>query len=242
MIGDKMRLDKFLSESTELSRKDIKALIRKKVVTVNGETVVKPELKVSELDLVTVHGKAVLYKKFIYLILNKPSGYVSATEDRKYPVVTELVPEKYRHYNVFCAGRLDIDTEGLLILTNDGDLVHDIISPKKNVYKRYYAELDRSLDESDKTAFAEGMQFKEFTSKPALLEICENSTRAYVEIAEGKFHQVKRMFERVGKTVTYLKRVSIGGLELPTDLPLGDMIEITYDELTDKIFNERRLS
>ena len=135
MIGDKMRLDKFLSESTELSRKDIKALIRKKAVTVNGETVVKPELKVSELDLVTVDGKAVSYRKFVYLILNKPSGYVSATEDRKYPVVTELVPEKYRHYNVFCAGRLDIDTEGLLILTNDGDLVHDITSPKKNVYK-----------------------------------------------------------------------------------------------------------
>ena len=121
MIGDKMRLDKFLSESTELSRKDIKALIRKKAVTVNGETVVKPELKVSELDLVTVDGKAVSYRKFVYLILNKPSGYVSATEDRTYPAVTELVPEKYRHFYVFCAGRLDIETEGLLILTNHGD-------------------------------------------------------------------------------------------------------------------------
>ena len=242
MIGDKMRLDKFLSDSTELSRKDIKALIRNKLVIVNGETVVKPDIKVNESDIVTVEGKEISYRKFIYLILNKPSGYVSATEDKKYPVVTDLVPEKYRHYNVFCAGRLDIDTEGLLILTNDGDLVHDITSPKKNVYKRYYAKLDKPLDESDKTAFAEGMQFKEFTAKPARLEICEDRTDAYVEIAEGKFHQVKRMFERVGKTVTYLKRVSIGGLELPKDLPLGDMVEITYDELTDKIYNERRFS
>ena len=231
-----MRLDKFLSDSTDMSRKDIKQLIRKKAVTVNGSVITKPETQVDERDTVTVNGQAVLYKRFIYLILNKPSGYVSATEDKKYPVVTDLVPEEYRHFDVFPAGRLDIDTEGLLILSNDGEFVHGITSPKKNVYKRYFARLDMPAEEADISVFADGMEFKDFTAKPAKLEICDESREAYVEIAEGKFHQVKRMFERVGKTVVYLKRVSIGGLTLPQDLALGEVKEIEYDELLNKIY------
>lgn len=231
-----MRLDKFLSDSTDMSRKDIKQLIRKKAVTVNGSAITKPETQVEEKDTVTVNGQAVLYKRFIYLILNKPSGYVSATEDKKYPVVTDLVPEEYRHFDVFLAGRLDIDTEGLLILTNDGEFVHDITSPKKNVYKRYFARLDKPAEEADISVFADGMEFKDFTAKPAKLEICDDTTEAYVEIAEGKFHQVKRMFERVGKTVVYLKRVSIGGLTLPQDLALGEVKEIDCNELLEKIY------
>lgn len=231
-----MRLDKFLSDSTELSRKDIKTLIRKKSVTVNGCVITKPETQTELTDIVAVNGETVSYKRYVYLLLNKPSGYVSATEDKIYPVVTELVPEEYKHYNVSVAGRLDIDTEGLLLLTNDGEFVHNITSPKKNVYKKYYAELDKPLDESDITAFGESMQFKEFKSKPARLTICDNKTSGYVEIAEGKFHQVKRMFERVGKTVTYLKRVSIGGLMLPDDMQLGEVRELDYDMLRESIY------
>lgn len=232
-----MRLDKFLSDSTDMSRKDIKQLIKKKAVTVNGVIITKPETQVGEGDTVAVSGQAVSYKRFVYLILNKPAGYVSATEDKKYPVVTDLVPEEYHHFDVFPAGRLDIDTEGLLILTNDGEFVHDITSPKKNVYKRYFARLDKPAEEADKDVFADGMEFKDFTAKPARLEICDDATNAYVEIAEGKFHQVKRMFERVGKTVVYLKRISIGGLALPDDLALGEVTEIEYNELIEKIYS-----
>ena len=150
------------------------------------------------------------------------------------------MPEEYAHYNVFPAGRLDIDTEGLLILTNDGDFVHRITSPKKNVYKRYFAVLDKAVEEKDIEVFKAGMEFKDFTAKPAKLEICENPYEAYVEIAEGKFHQVKRMFERVGKTVTYLRRDSIGGLCMPDNLELGEMVEISNDEISSKIFGENK--
>ncbi len=232
-----MRLDKYLSDSTAMSRKDIKDLIRKKAVTVNGELIQKPETQITDSDTVLINGEAVAYKKYVYLILNKPSGYVSATEDRKYPTVTELVPEEYRHFDVFPAGRLDIDTEGLLILTNDGEFVHDIISPKKNVYKKYYAELDKPLELSDADVFASGIEFKDFVAKPSRLTICDTHS-AYVEIAEGKYHQVKRMFERVGKTVTYLKRVSIGGYCLPDNLALGEILEISKDELIREIYKE----
>ena len=233
-----MRLDKFISESSDISRKEIKQLIKRKAVYVNGELALKPEIKVEETDEVVADGIRIFYKKYVYLIFNKPQGCVSATEDKHYKVVTDYVPEEYIHYNVFPAGRLDIDTEGLLILTNDGDFVHRITSPKKNVYKRYFAVLDKPAEEKDIDVFASGMEFKDFTAKPARLEICDNPSEAYVEIAEGKFHQVKRMFERVGKTVTYLRRDSIGGLCMPENLELGEMIEISKEELCEKIFCE----
>lgn len=232
-----MRLDKFLSDSTELTRKDIKQLVKKKCVTVNGKIELKPERKISCEDLVEINGEAVNYKKFVYLILNKPQGYVSATEDKKYPTVCELVPEEYRHFEVFPVGRLDIDTEGLLILTNDGEFAHSITSPKKNVYKRYFARLDKAVCEEDIKSFEAGMEFKDFTAKPAKLFICENPCEAYTEIAEGKFHQVKRMFERVGKTVVYLKRVAIGGLKLSEESVPGEITEVTKEELEEAIYN-----
>ncbi len=233
-----MRLDKFISESTAYSRKDIKALIKQKAVSVNGIIAAKPDEKVGADDKISVNGQEISYKKFVYLIMNKPQGYISATEDKHYKVVTDLVPEEYRHYNVFPVGRLDIDTEGLLILTNDGAFDHAVTSPKKNIYKKYFARLDRECDEKDVNAFMAGMEFKDFTAKPARLTICDDRKEAYVEIAEGKFHQVKRMFERVGKTVVYLKRVAIGGLELDGGMQLGEVKEIDHSILTAKLYGK----
>ena len=233
-----MRIDKFLSHCTDMSRKEIKELIKKKQIEVSGEIITRPETQVDEASVVTVSGKEISYKEYVYLILNKPEGYVSATEDRVYPTVCDLVKDSYGHFNVAPAGRLDIDTEGLLILTNDGAFAHDITSPKKNVYKRYFARVNKPLCEEDVRAFLKGMEFKDFTSMPAKLEITDNPHEAYVEIAEGKFHQVKRMFERVGKTVEYLKRVAIGGLTLPDNLALGDVWEMTQEEIREKIFDK----
>lgn len=226
-----MRLDKYISESTPYSRKEIKTLIRKKEVSVNGVTALRPEEQVTENDEVYVSGERIEYIKYVYFMLNKPQGYISATEDRHYPVVTDLVPEEYAHYNVFPVGRLDIDTEGLLILTNDGALDHEVTSPKKHVYKRYFVRTDKKVEQDDIKKFAEGMRFKEFTAKPARLEICEDPHESYVEIAEGKYHQVKRMFERVGKTVVYLKRVSIGSLELREELKPGEICRLDRSEI-----------
>ena len=191
----------------------------------------KPEEQTDEDSIVEVDGERLIYREFVYLMLNKPQGCVSAVYDKKYPVVTEFVPEEYAHFEVYPVGRLDIDTEGLLILTNDGQFAHEMTSPKKDVYKRYFAVLDKPMEEKDVEIFAGGMEFKEFTAKSAKLEITENPNEAYIEIAEGKFHQVKRMCERVGKTVTYLKRVAIGNLKLDKSLEKGEVRELTKDEL-----------
>lgn len=231
-----MRLDKFLSQSTDLSRKDIKQVIKKKLVTVDGAVVQKSDIHVDGGEEIAVDGVRVEYKPYVYLILNKPSGYVSATKDREWRVVTELVPSEYARFDVFPVGRLDIDTEGLLLLTNDGDFAHSITSPKKNVYKRYFARLDKPATAEDIAEFARGMEFKDFTAKLAKLELCDDPTEVYVEIAEGKYHQVKRMFERVGKQVVYLKRVAIGGLTLPNDLESGQIREINLNDLNDRIY------
>lgn len=231
-----MRLDKFLSDATDMSRKDIKKLIKNKSVKVNGEVAKRPEMQVSETDEIELNGERIIYREFVYFIINKPQGVVSATEDRTYETVVDLVPEEFHHFGVFPVGRLDIDTEGLLILTNDGAFAHEIASPKKNVCKRYFAKLDKPLGEDDIEAFASSMTFKEFTAKPSRLEICDNPNEAFVEISEGKYHQVKRMFERIGKKVLYLKRVGIGGLGLADELKPGDIREVTKDELMESIF------
>lgn len=167
-----MRLDKYISACGVASRSEVKRLIRAGAVSVNGETAKAADMKIDEnSDTVCVSGKELRYRKYVYLMLNKPQGYISATEDKHYRVVTELVPEEYSHFNVFPVGRLDIDTEGLLILTNDGQLDHEITSPKKNVYKRYFAVLDSPAQPEDIEAFAAGMEFSDFTAKSAYLEI-----------------------------------------------------------------------
>lgn len=226
-----MRLDKFISNCGYASRREVKKLIKSGAVTVNGEIAKSADADVEESALVTVGETELRYREFVYLMLNKPAGYVSATEDRKYHVVTELVGDEYEHFGVFPVGRLDIDTEGLLILTNDGALAHELTSPRKNVYKKYFARLDKPAEQEDIEIFKKGMEFKEFTAKPAILEITENPHEVYIQIAEGKFHQIKRMCERVGKSVTYLKRVSMGALKLDETLDLGQVRELTQSEL-----------
>lgn len=226
-----MRLDKYISGCGYASRKDVKKIMKQGLVTVDGIICKRPEEQVSETSVVCVDGEILHYREFVYLMLNKPQGYVSAVFDKKYPVVTELVDEEYAHFEVFPVGRLDIDTEGLLLLTNDGKFAHEMTSPKKNVYKRYFAVLDKDAEGGDAEEFAKGMVFKDFTAKSAKLEITDNPREVYIEIAEGKYHQVKRMCERVGKKVVFLKRVAIGGLKLDEDLETGEVRELTQEEL-----------
>ena len=227
-----IRLDKFLSEASPYSRRDVRGLVKRGAVSVNGVPAKAPDMKVNEnQDVICVNGEHIIYRKFIYLMMNKPQGYLSATEDDRDPVVIDLLPEEYRHFSPFPVGRLDKDTEGLLLLTNDGQFDHELMSPRKNLFKRYYAELDKPAVEEDITCFASGMEFKEFTAKPARLEIDSDDPRkVFVEIAEGKYHQVKRMCERVGKTVIFLKRVAIGPLQLDGTLAAGQVRELTQEE------------
>ena len=228
-----MRLDKYLSDATSFSRKDVRGLVKRNAITVNGNIAKTVDMKVNEAtDTVFVNGEKVVYRKFIYLMLNKPQGYLSATEDDRDPVVVELVPEELKHFAAFPVGRLDKDTEGLLLLTNDGQFDHELMSPRKNLYKRYYAELDKPAEKDDIEVFAAGMEFKEFTAKPAKLEIDSSDPhKVYIEIAEGKYHQVKRMCEKVGKTIVFLKRTAIGNLKLDETLETGKVRELTPDEL-----------
>ena len=228
-----IRLDKYLSNASSYSRKDVRGLVKRGAITVNGITAKLADMKIDEEnDLVCVNGERIVYRKFIYLMMNKPQGYLSATEDERDPVVTDLVPEEFKHFSPFPVGRLDKDTEGLLLLTNDGQFDHNLMSPRKNLYKRYYAELDAPAAAEDIELFASGMEFKEFTAKPAKLEIDpDDPHKVYVEIAEGKYHQVKRMCERAGKNVVFLKRVAIGSLELDATLECGKVRELTPEEL-----------
>ena len=228
-----IRLDKYLSNASSYSRKDVRGLVKRGAITVNGIAAKLADMKIDEEnDLVCVNGERIVYRKFIYLMMNKPQGYLSATEDERDPVVTDLVPEEFKHFSPFPVGRLDKDTEGLLLLTNDGQFDHNLMSPRKNLYKRYYAELDAPAAAEDIELFASGMEFKEFTAKPAKLEIDpEDPYKVYVEIAEGKYHQVKRMCERAGKNVVFLKRVAIGSLVLDATLECGKVRELTPEEL-----------
>jgi len=229
-----MRLDKHLASVG--TRSEVKKILKTGVITVNGETVKKGDFQVKENDIVLCNGEPVIYKEFIYLLLNKPAGYVSAVWDKKYPVVVDLIPDEYKRYEPYPVGRLDIDTEGLLIITNDGELTHNLTSPKKDLDKKYFTVTDIPLEERDKALFSSGMDLGDFVAKPATLELTENPLEAYITISEGKFHQVKRMCEKCGKKVTYLKRVSIGCLELDNNHEIGDIIEYSKDELLDKIY------
>lgn len=232
-----MRVDKFLSNMGCGSRKDIKHFVKIGAVSVNGKPCKDSGQNVDEnSDIVTLFGETVVYKEFAYLMMNKPQGVISATEDfRGATVATELVGEDFNFYDLSPAGRLDIDTEGFLLLTNDGKFIHDIITPSRHVDKVYYCEADGEIEELDFTAFEKGLTLADgFKCMPAKLEKIESGNgrcKARVTICEGKFHQVKRMFLARGKEITYLKRISIGGVALDESLAPGEYRELTAEEL-----------
>ncbi len=226
-----MRIDKFLANSGYGTRKEIKALIKQGVITADGKVVKDCGLHIDENSTdIRINGQKVVYKKYIYIMLNKPQGVVSATFDKYLPTVVGLLDEYSLSFEPFPVGRLDIDTEGLLILTNDGDMSHRLLSPKSHVKKIYYAELDKPIDESDIRAFADGVVIDDgYKTMGAQLACAAGG--AVVTVYEGKFHQVKRMFEAVGKTVTYLKRIQMGNLTLDESLEPGGWREITDEEI-----------
>ena len=228
-----MRLDKFIADAGIGSRKEIKQALKGGLVCVNGQYENNAARHINpEADSVTFAGQKIEYKPFVYLMLNKPADTVSATYDNRDATVISLVPEEYAHYELFPVGRLDKDTEGFLLITNDGALSHNLLSPKKHVNKRYFARLDGEIAKGDKEKFAAGIVLDDgYKTLPAVLDAEIGSTEAYVTIQEGKFHQVKRMFADVGKHVTYLKRVSFGPLLLDESLELGEMRELTSEEL-----------
>lgn len=230
-----MRLDKVLGHVGYGSRKEVQKLIKSKKVTVNGKTVIKSEANVNpESDTICVSGEAIDYQTFYYYLLNKPSGYVSATEDPREETVMDLLEVIDRNKELFPVGRLDKDTEGLLVLTNDGKMAHDLLSPKKHVDKIYYAKVIGKMVPEDIEVFAKGMTLNDGTTyKPGKLEILSSGkySEILVTISEGKFHQVKKMVQFVGKEVIYLKRLQMGDLKLPNDLAIGAYRQLTIEEL-----------
>ena len=230
-----MRLDKFISSTTTLSRAEAKKIIKKGIL-INDILIKSPDYKVDEInDQVILDGKRLVYQKYVYIMMNKPQDTISATEDAIEKTVVDILKEEDRIHKVFPVGRLDKDTEGLMLLTNDGELAHKLISPKKDVEKKYYVEVSGELKEEHLSIVEAGVILEDgYKCKPARLEILEsseNKSRANIFITEGKFHQVKRMMKSIGATVTYLKRLSIGSLKLDENLKLGEYRYLTDDEL-----------
>ncbi len=217
------------------SRKEVKQLLKSGAVKVDDVVVKDPKQHVdTNKQSVTLNGEVIEYKEFIYLMMNKPQGVLSATEDSVGETVIDLLELEDQVYEPFPVGRLDKDTEGLLLITNDGQLAHRLLSPKKHVPKTYFAVIDREVTEEDIKAFAEGVTLDDgYETKPGELKILKSGIRSDIEltITEGKFHQVKRMFEAVGKKVVYLKRISMGPLPLDETLELGEYRELTDEEI-----------
>lgn len=219
------------------SRKEVHSLIKKKVVMVNGELVTTPKQQVKEDDLVVVDGNEIAYQQYHYFLLNKPKGVISATEDRSQQTVISLLKTKDRYQGIAPVGRLDKDTTGLLLLTNDGALAHELLAPNKYVTKVYRAKISGVASEETIKTFASGITLGDGTKlKPAKLEILAQDkvhdlSQIEIQIQEGKYHQIKRMFGAVGMKVLELDRISMGKLSLPTDLKRGQYQEITRDKI-----------
>ena len=224
------RLDKILAQTGRWSRREVKDLCRGGKVTVDGVVVKKPETKVGEQAVLTVNGAVVEQEGLVWIMLHKPAGVVSATEDAREKTVLSLLPERYQRMELFPVGRLDKDTEGLLLLTNDGPLAHDLLSPKKHVDKVYYAKVEGIPDGADTEAFLAGMTLGDGTQcLPAGLKLL-GGNEVEVTLREGKYHQVKRMLAARGKPVTYLKRISFGPLKLDPNLSRGEWRVLTEEE------------
>lgn len=230
-----MRLDKFLKDLGKGTRKEVKEYIKKGYIKVNSNIVKSSDLKIDEeKDIVSFNNEILIYEKFVYLMLNKPAGVVSATFDSKDKTVIDLISD-YKHLDLFPFGRLDKDTEGLVIISNDGKLAHDLLSPKKHVYKKYYVEVEGILNDEDIEEFKKGIILENNEAcKSANLEIIESdlTSKCHVTISEGKYHQVKRMFEMINKKVIYLKRITFGNISLDNNLKLGEYRKLTEEEIT----------
>lgn len=225
-----MRLDKFVAETLRISRKDAKLLIKKKQIQINNQIINKDDYNVLlEQDNVMYLGEALHYEQYIYLVMNKPSGYVCARVDKLNKTVMELVPNCYLTKDLTIVGRLDVDTEGVLILTNDGALVHNLTSPNHEVYKTYYVEYSGKLINNSKDLVEKGIPIDDYITKPARLEEVDEGV-AYITICEGKFHQVKKMFQHLGTKVTYLKRVKFDIITLE-NLSIGSIRKLTEEEI-----------
>ena len=230
-----LRIDKLLANMGYGTRKEVKKLLKAGVVKVDGMTVKDAKTHVDpKKQIVTVWGEEVEYKPFIYLMMNKPKGVISATEDAVEETVVDLLEEEDRLFDPVPVGRLDKDTEGLLLLTNDGQLAHQLLSPKKHVPKTYEAIIDGEVTEEDVAAFRRGVVLDDgYETKPAELVIIRSGLRSDVQvtITEGKFHQIKRMFQAVGKRVVYLKRIQMGPISLDETLEPGEYRELTDEEI-----------
>ncbi len=230
-----MRLDRYLANMGCGSRSEVKRLIRSGSVTVNDQSIKDESFQIDPgYDLVVCWGKEVSYREYVYLMLNKPAGVISATEDSKERTVLDLIDPKYHNKGIFPVGRLDKDTEGLLILTNNGELGHKLLSPKKKVPKRYFAKVSGIIDPEDVASFRNGIVLDDgYRTMPAELELLRTGdpNEVMVMIQEGKYHQIKRMFQALGKHVVYLKRLAMGDLTLDPNLKMGAYRELTAEEI-----------
>lgn len=222
-----MRLDKYLADMSFGTRKEVKEIIKEKRVQVNGKIITKADYKVSFEDEIFVDNELIEYIEYEYIILNKPQDYICALEDRRYPVIMELIDSIRK--DLVPVGRLDVDTEGLILITNDGQLNHKLLAPKSHVDKTYYVEVDAPIPNNAVDVFSKPMDLGDFITQPAKLEVLSENC-ANLTISEGKFHQVKRMFEKIGCTVTYLRRDKFGPLTLE-NLELGEYRDLTEEEL-----------
>lgn len=224
------RLDKLVAAAAGLSRKEAGEAIRRGRVSVDGVIQRKPEVKADPNGNLRLDGKPVRYEKYVYYMMNKPAGYLSAREDRGGPTVFDILPDWVRRRDLGAVGRLDKDTEGLLLFTDNGELNHRLTSPKYHQPKQYLVHLDIPAEIADGDVFARGIELSDFTAMPAELMIGEDPTCCLLTIGEGKFHQVKRMFAARGKTVVYLKRLSMGPIRLDETLKPGDVRALSAEE------------
>ncbi|MGB7605989.1 MAG: pseudouridine synthase [Lutisporaceae bacterium] len=234
-MNKKQRIDKILANLGYGTRKEVKEIIKSGAVEVEGVIITDTGFQVeTETQIIKVNGKELLYRQYIYIMMNKPQGVISATEDNREDTVVELLKDDYRAFNPAPVGRLDKDTEGLLLLSNDGQLAHRLLSPKKHVPKTYFANIEGSVGEKDIEAFHQGVILEDgYKTLPAKLKVLVPGEISQVEIIiyEGKYHQIKRMFEAVEKKVVYLKRIAMGDLKLDESLQLGEYRELFAEEL-----------
>ena len=234
-MAKKERLDKVLANMGYGSRKDVKKFIKNGMVKVNNSIILDNEFKVNPYeDEIFFNDEEVLYREYIYLMMNKPQGLVSSTDDPRTRTVIDLLDREYLIYEPFPVGRLDKDTEGLLMISNDGKLAHELLSPKKGVNKKYYVEVDGYVEDKHIGIFKDGVTLDDgYKTLPADLDIVNASiiSKVYLTIQEGKFHQVKRMFDSIGMKVLFLKRVSMGPLVLDKSLKPGEYRELTETEI-----------